>query len=91
MNDFQRRYVSEVRRCSEMERKLRYVRGELPEPPPPPKPSPTLLSPREINILEVRNPILIHTIVLIKVTMSYERATAKTVQGSTNAKYTFAL
>ncbi|KPJ05979.1 V-type proton ATPase 116 kDa subunit a isoform 1 [Papilio machaon] len=54
VNDFQRRYVSEVRRCSEMERKLRYVRGELPEPPPPPKPSPTLLSPREINILEER-------------------------------------
>lgn len=53
VNDFQRRYVSEVRRCSEMERKLRWVAGELPEPPPPPKPSPRVLSPREINILEV--------------------------------------
>ncbi|XP_072939413.1 V-type proton ATPase 116 kDa subunit a 1-like [Epargyreus clarus] len=54
VNDFQRRYVSEVRRCSEMERKLRWVAGELPEPPPPPKPSPRILSPREINILEER-------------------------------------
>ncbi|CAH0693409.1 unnamed protein product [Chilo suppressalis] len=54
VNDFQRRYVSEVRRCSEMERKLRWVSGELPEPPPPPKPGPRSLSPREINILEER-------------------------------------
>ncbi|XP_059049703.1 V-type proton ATPase 116 kDa subunit a 1-like [Achroia grisella] len=54
VNDFQRRYVSEVRRCSEMERKLRWVAGELPEPPPPPKISPSNLSPREINILEER-------------------------------------
>lgn len=54
VNDFQRRYVSEVRRCSEMERKLRWVAGELPEPPPPPKPSKGSLSPREINILEER-------------------------------------
>ncbi|VVC98829.1 unnamed protein product [Leptidea sinapis] len=54
VNDFQRRYVSEVRRCSEMERKLRWVSAELPEPPPPPKPSPRILSPREINILEER-------------------------------------
>ncbi|XP_039749699.1 V-type proton ATPase 116 kDa subunit a1-like isoform X2 [Pararge aegeria] len=54
VNDFQRRYVTEVRRCSEMERKLRWVSGELPEPPPPPKPSPRVLTPREINILEER-------------------------------------
>ncbi|XP_026737115.1 V-type proton ATPase 116 kDa subunit a-like [Trichoplusia ni] len=54
VNDFQRRYVSEVRRCSEMERKLRWVEGELPEPPPPPKPDRCSLSPREINILEER-------------------------------------
>ncbi|XP_049869830.1 V-type proton ATPase 116 kDa subunit a 1-like [Pectinophora gossypiella] len=54
VNDFQRRYVSEVRRCSEMERKLRWVGGELPDPLPPPKPSPHSLSPREINILEER-------------------------------------
>ncbi|PZC76113.1 V-type proton ATPase 116 kDa subunit a 1 [Helicoverpa armigera] len=54
VNDFQRRYVSEVRRCSEMERKLRWVAGELPEPPPPPKPDRCSLSPREINILEER-------------------------------------
>ncbi|XP_032512441.2 V-type proton ATPase 116 kDa subunit a 1-like isoform X1 [Danaus plexippus] len=54
VNDFQRRYVSEVRRCSEMERKLRWVSGELPEPPPPPKHSPRVLTPREINILEER-------------------------------------
>ncbi|KAL4706773.1 hypothetical protein ACJJTC_018154 [Scirpophaga incertulas] len=54
VNDFQRRYVSEVRRCSEMERKLRWVSGELPETPPPPKPGPRSLSPREINILEER-------------------------------------
>ncbi|XP_075971868.1 V-type proton ATPase 116 kDa subunit a1-like [Anticarsia gemmatalis] len=54
VNDFQRRYVSEVRRCSEMERKLRWVAGELPEPPPPPKPAKCSLSPREINILEER-------------------------------------
>ncbi|XP_050343253.1 V-type proton ATPase 116 kDa subunit a 1-like isoform X1 [Nymphalis io] len=54
VNDFQRRYVTEVRRCNEMERKLRYVSGELPEPPPPPKPSPRVLTPREINILEER-------------------------------------
>ncbi|XP_028036199.1 V-type proton ATPase 116 kDa subunit a-like [Bombyx mandarina] len=52
VNDFQRRYVSEVRRCSEMERKLRWVSGELPEPPPPPIPSRRMLSPREINMLE---------------------------------------
>ncbi|KAJ0178642.1 hypothetical protein K1T71_005417 [Dendrolimus kikuchii] len=54
VNDFQRRYVSEVRRCSEMERKLRWVSGELPEPPPPPKPTKRILSPRDINILEER-------------------------------------
>ncbi|XP_069358262.1 V-type proton ATPase 116 kDa subunit a1-like isoform X2 [Maniola hyperantus] len=54
VNDFQRRYVTEVRRCSEMERKLRWVNGELPEPPPPPKLSPRVLTPREINILEER-------------------------------------
>lgn len=36
-----------------MERKLRWVSGELPEPPPPPKHSPRVLTPREINILEV--------------------------------------
>ncbi|XP_073943292.1 V-type proton ATPase 116 kDa subunit a 1-like [Choristoneura fumiferana] len=54
VNDFQRRYVSEVRRCSEMERKLRWVGSQLPEPPPPPKPGPRNLTPREINILEER-------------------------------------
>ncbi|CAH4038220.1 unnamed protein product [Pieris brassicae] len=54
VNDFHRRYVTEVRRCSEMERKLRWVSGELAEPPPPPKPAPRIMSPREINILEER-------------------------------------
>ncbi|CAK1546263.1 unnamed protein product [Leptosia nina] len=54
VNDFQRRYVTEVRRCSEMERKLRWVSGELSEPPPPPKPAPRIMTPREINILEER-------------------------------------
>ncbi|XP_063360385.1 V-type proton ATPase 116 kDa subunit a 1-like [Cydia amplana] len=54
VNDFQRRYVTEVRRCSEMERKLRWVGSQLPEPPPPPKPGPRNLTPREINILEER-------------------------------------
>ncbi|XP_053603485.1 V-type proton ATPase 116 kDa subunit a 1-like isoform X2 [Plodia interpunctella] len=37
-----------------MERKLRWIAGELPEPPPPPKPAPKSLSPREINMLEER-------------------------------------
>lgn len=54
VNDFQRRYVSEVRRCSEMERKLRWVSGELSEPPPPPRPPRRILSPRDINMLEER-------------------------------------
>lgn len=54
VNDFQRQYVSEVRRCSEMERKLRWVAGQLPSAPaPPPRPTPRNHSPREINILEV--------------------------------------
>ncbi|GBP60820.1 hypothetical protein EVAR_85081_1 [Eumeta japonica] len=55
VNDFQRRYVSEVRRCSEMERKLRWVAAELPVPAAPPaRPPPRNLSAREVNILEER-------------------------------------
>ena len=29
VNPLQRKFVSEVRRCDEMERKLRYIEGEL--------------------------------------------------------------
>lgn len=29
VNVFQRKFVNEVRRCDEMERKLRYVEGEM--------------------------------------------------------------
>lgn len=57
MNAFQRKFVSEVRRCDEMERKLRYIEGELKKDSvaiPDVSELPKAPNPREIIDLEVR-------------------------------------
>ncbi|KAF4527138.1 hypothetical protein B566_EDAN007229 [Ephemera danica] len=56
VNTFQRKFVAEVRRHDELERKLRYVRAEMAkdgfEVPDPPEPSPRVPNPRESIDLE---------------------------------------
>lgn len=60
INAFQRKFVTEVRRCDEMERKLRYIESELKKDDvniPDPKETPRAPNPREIIDLEVRKKI----------------------------------
>lgn len=57
MNAFQRKFVQEVRRCDEMERKLRYIEAEMKKdgvtlPPTPTQDTPRAPNPREIIDLE---------------------------------------
>lgn len=57
MNAFQRKFVQEVRRCDEMERKLRYIEAEMKKdgvavPPTPTQETPRAPNPREIIDLE---------------------------------------
>lgn len=58
MNVFQRKFVSEVRRCDELERKLRYIQAEVHKdhvivPVPESSVFPFAPNPREIINLEV--------------------------------------
>lgn len=56
MNAFHRKFVSEVRRCDEMERKLRYIEAEVRKdgvPIPESTVNPPAPNPREIIDLEV--------------------------------------
>lgn len=56
MNAFQRKFVSEVRRCDELERKLRYIEAEVNKDRvliPETSVSPSAPNPREIIDLEV--------------------------------------
>lgn len=56
MNAFQRKFVNEVRRCDEMERKLRYIEAEVHKDGvhvPDVKEPPRAPNPREIIDLEV--------------------------------------
>lgn len=60
MNVFQRKFVSEVRRCDELERKLRYIQAEVHKdrvhvPVPESSVFPLAPNPREIINLEVVN------------------------------------
>lgn len=57
VNLFQRKFVSEVRRCEEMERKLRFIEGEILKENvniPELTRSPPAPSPKEIIELEVK-------------------------------------
>lgn len=58
VNAFQRKFVNEVRRCDEMERKLRYIEAEVHKDGvhiPVVKEAPRAPNPREIIDLEVSN------------------------------------
>lgn len=64
VNAFQRKFVNEVRRCDEMERKLRYIEVEVQKDGvhvPQVKEPPRAPNPREIIDLEVSAAFIVST------------------------------
>ncbi|KAJ4450262.1 hypothetical protein ANN_01682 [Periplaneta americana] len=86
VNSFQRKFVNEVRRCDELERKLRYIEAELNKenlPIPEIEDLPNAPNPREITDLEVR--FVYTNMTRIKFKTSLEKTENEILELSQNA------